>query len=120
MTVWSFLKNHALPNLEHRPVNEINSDDIGDVLDPIWESKPPAARDLLGLLRRIFAWCKRECHIKENPVSPDIKDGMANVQHEVRNQPAMPYYRVAGAIKTIRHRVRVPGSGVGEKVYWHG
>ena len=101
-TVLSILKNHALPKLEHKPVNEINSDDIGDVLDPIWESKPPTARDLLGFLRRIFARCKRERHIKENPVSPDIKDGMANVQHEVQHHPALPYYRVIEAIEAIR------------------
>ena len=102
ITVWSILKNHALPKLEHKPVNEISSDDIGDVLDPIWESKPATARDLLGLLRRIFAWCKRERHIKESPVTPDIRDGMAIVQHEVQHHPALPHYRVAEVIEAIR------------------
>ena len=102
MTVWGQLKNHALPKLEDKPVNEISSGDIGDVLDPIWESMPPTARELLGVLRRIFAFCKRQGHVEVNPVAPDIKDGMAKVKHEVQHHPALPYYRGAEAIEVIR------------------
>ena len=100
--VRGILKNHALPKLEHKPVNEISSDDIGDVLDLIWADKTPTARDLLGLLRRIFAWCKRQRHITESPIPPDFTDGMANVQHEVQHHPALPYHRVVEAIEAVR------------------
>ena len=100
--VRSILKNHALPELEHKQVNEISSDDIGEVLDPIWVSMPPTARDLLGILRRIFAWCKRQRHITESPIPPDFTDGMANVQHEVKHHPALPYHRVVEAIEAVR------------------
>ena len=101
-SIWSILKNHALPKLGHKPVNEISSDDVGDVLDPIWVSKPPTARKLLSFLRRIFAWCKRQGFITESPVPSDIKDGMAKVQHEVQHHPALPFYRVVEAIEAIR------------------
>ena len=101
-TVRSILKNHALPELEHKPVNEISSDDIGEVLDPIWADKAPTARILLGFLRRIFAWCKRQRHITESPIPPDFTDGMANVQHKVQHHPALPYHRVVEAIEAVR------------------
>ena len=101
-TVWNFIKNHAFPKLEHKLVNEIGSNDIGAVLDPIWVRKHPTARELLGILKRLFAWCKREGYIKESPVPPDFKDGMPTVQHEVQHHPALPYYRVVEAIEAIR------------------
>ena len=39
-TVWGTIENHALPELENEPVDEITSEDIGKVLDPIWVSNP--------------------------------------------------------------------------------
>ena len=101
-SVWSFLKNHALSKLGDKPVNEISSADVSDVLDTIWVSMPPTARDLLSFLRRIFAWCKRQSFITESPIPSDIKDGMAKVQHEVQHYPALPHHRVVEAIEAIR------------------
>ena len=100
-TVWGILKNHAFPILEHKAVNEISSNDIGAVLDPIWEKNHPTATDHLRILRRLFALCKREGFITESPIAHDFEDGMPKVQHEVKHHPALPYYRVVNAIEAI-------------------
>ena len=104
INVWGSIKNHAFPKLEDKRVNEIRASDIGAVLDPIWESKHPTARELLGILRRLFAWCKREHPDMQSPIPPDFEDGMRKVQHEVQHHPALPYYRVVEAIEAIRQQ----------------
>ena len=101
-TVCGILKNHAFPILEHKAVNEISSNDIGAVLDPTWVSNHPTATDHLRILRRLFAFCKRQGFITESPIAHDFEDGMPNVQHEVQHHPALPYYRVVKAIDSIR------------------
>lgn len=101
-TVWGFIKNHAFPILEHKQIDEIRSNHIGDMLDPIWVNKNPTARQILGILRRFFAWYKRDHPDMQSPIPTDFEDGMPNVQHEVQHHPALPYYRVVKAIDAIR------------------
>lgn len=60
-----------------KPVNEISSTDLGEILEPIWHVKPEVARKLKGKLHQVFAHAKiilRDKHgiiMHSNPANHD-------------------------------------------------
>src|SRR6056300_37409 len=62
------ITNYAVPYLDKKPLIDINTDDIHELLLPIWSSKTETARRLQQRLFRIFGFAKiKKWYVKDNP-----------------------------------------------------
>lgn len=53
----SSLNEYAMPYIGDVPVREISLSHIKAVLDPIWHTKTPTAKNIQGRLENILGWC---------------------------------------------------------------
>jgi integrase len=100
------LQTHAARIME-KPIDEVTSDDLSEVLQPIWLSKPQTASLLRARLEKMFDFAKaRRYREGENPA---LKRG-GGVAHllpkqgrrEARNHPAMPFAQVPDFVRKLR------------------
>ncbi len=62
------ITNYAVPYLDKKPLIDINTDDVHELLLPIWSSKTETARRLQQRLFRIFGFAKiKKWYVKDNP-----------------------------------------------------
>lgn len=95
-----------------RPIDEVKTLDIADVLRPVWRSKPEVARKLLPMIRRVFEKGRiilRDRHGREmmNPANwPDLKAmGFRSPQELTRgHHPSLPYDRLPAFMAALRER----------------
>lgn len=66
--VRAWLENDVFPLLGEKPVAEIRSADILDVLDAVKKRAPPSARKIHGYLRQVFDHAINRLVIESNPV----------------------------------------------------
>ena len=96
------LKKHALPKIGHKRVNEITEDDIIAVLKSPWDAgKTNTAKELLGYIRQIMVWCRRNKHRDDSPVTEYVRDYVKGTR-KVNHIRSVPYYQVGEALQAIR------------------
>lgn len=67
---WGTLEHHVLPILGDRPMNKIDTKDVYELLEPIYQAKPPTAKRVRQRIGIVFTWAKAAGYYrKENPVS---------------------------------------------------
>ena len=77
------LETYAFPILGSLSVEDIHQDDLEEVLDPIWTTKPETARRVLQRIKTIFDHaCGRGLRSKGNPAT-----GMRALMREQRAEP---------------------------------
>ena len=65
----SSLENHVFPQLGHKAISSITSQDILSVLSPIWIDKADTAKKIRQRLSQIMTWAKAEgYYTSDNPV----------------------------------------------------
>jgi integrase len=92
--VWlSPIANYALPTMGERPIADITSADLLNILEPIWSEKYPTAKKLLQRFSKIFNWAKSagEYH-GENPTAT-LREALPKVKHVERHHAAMPWQK---------------------------
>lgn len=102
----STLKNYARPIIGNKPINSISTDDVINVLKPIWTSKNETAKRVQGRIENILDYAS--AHGYRDPVNPARWRGHldkllpkpSRVQ-KVKHHPAMPYDQVAAFMSTI-------------------
>lgn len=90
------IKGLAKPVIGHKPVDEIDTDDVLQILKPIWMTKNETAKRLQGRIENILDYAA--AHNFRDPVNPARWRGHldkllpkpSRVQ-KVRHHPAMPY-----------------------------
>ena len=99
--------------LLNRPVNEITTTDIADVLRPIWRSKPEVARKTYPKIRKVFERARRilrDEHSLVMPENPALWDDLEALGFEPAAQlsrghhPALPYGQMAAFVSELRSR----------------
>lgn len=94
-----------------KPVDEITSDDVVDILRPIWRSTPETAGRLRGRIENILDAAKASKHIASPWENPARWRG--NLIHllprrkkksQVRHHPAMPFEHLPAFIGRLRAR----------------
>lgn len=94
------LAAHAFPVFGSRRLDQIERADVIGILDPIWGSKPQAARSLRRYVSAVFAWGVAHDLIARNPA--DGLDAALPAQRTVtRHFPAMDHGNVAAALVVI-------------------
>jgi integrase len=89
----STLRTYVFPNMGHKPLSEINVNDVADALRPIWLSKPETATRVKQRIHHVLEWACAQQIIVGNPVNgvqhllPKQPSASSRVQHH----PAMPW-----------------------------
>jgi integrase len=106
-TQWrATLARYAYPAIGDKAVNEITTDDVYQVLKPIWHAKPETARRLRGRIEKVLGAAKaRGWRSGENPAR--LADNIALLfprpeKRKVRHHPAMPYAQIPVFMAELR------------------
>ena len=95
------LERYAFPRIGSRPVSEVNSADVLEILTPIWYVKAETARTVRHRIRSVLVWAIAMDLRNDNPcdqVLPVLGPQNDIVQH----MQALPHKDVAAAVETVR------------------
>ncbi len=98
---WRSMERYAFPRIGPRPVSEVNTADVLEILTPIWHVKAETARAVRQRVRSVLEWAIAMDLRNDNPcdrVLPVLGPQNDIVQHH----PALPHKAVAAAIETVR------------------
>ena len=98
---WRSLEHYAFPRIGRRPVSEVNTADVLEILTPIWHVKAETARAVRQRIRSVLEWAIAMDLRNDNPcdrVLPVLGPQNDIVQH----RRALPHKDVAAAVETVR------------------
>ena len=98
---WRSLELYAFPRIGRRPVSEVNTADVLEILSPIWHDKAETARAVRQRIRSVLEWAIAMDLRNDNPcdrVLPVLGPQSDIVTHRL----ALPHKDVAVAIGTVR------------------
>ena len=105
------LRLYVFPHLGDKPVSEITSADLLQVLAPIWHEKPETARRVRQRIGAVMKWAIAMQHRADNPAGEALGEALGRQQDVVRHMPALPHAEVAEAVEAVR----ASGAWVGTK-----
>ena len=95
------LQLHAFPRIGGRPVSEVASADVLEVLTPIWHVKIQTARNVRQRISAVMEWAIAMNLRSDNPC--DRLGPVLGKQNEaVRHMRALPHRDVAAAVAAVR------------------
>ena len=95
------LERYAFPRIGKRPVSEVNSADVLEILAPIWHVKAETARAVRQRLRTVLEWAVAMEWRTDNPCDR-IGPVLGPQGDIVRHMRALPHGEVAAAVETVR------------------
>ena len=98
---WKSMERYAFPRIGSRPVSEVNTADVLEILTPIWHVKAETARAVRQRIRSVIEWAIALDMRNDNPcdrVLPVLGPQNDIVTHRL----ALPHKAVAAAIETVR------------------
>ncbi len=98
---WRSLERYAFPRIGRRPVSEVNTADVLEILTPIWHVKAETARAVRQRIRSVLEWAIAMDLRNDNPcdrVLPVLGPQNDIVTHRL----ALPHKDVAAAVETVR------------------
>ena len=98
----SSLQRYAFPHIGDKPVSEVTSADLLQVLTPIWHAKPETARRVRQRIGAVMKWAVAMQHRPDNPAGEALGQALGRQQDVVRHMTALPYEEVADAIAVVR------------------
>ena len=97
----SRLERYAFPRIGERPISEVTSADVLEVLAPIWHVKAHTARSVRQRISAVMDWAVAMDYREDNPcdrAGPVLGRQLGPVRH----MRALPHQDVAAAIETVR------------------
>jgi integrase len=105
----STLKTYASPIIGEQHIADIDTDEILEVLSPIWTTKTETATRLRGRIEKVFDYAKaRKLRVAENPARwrghLDALLAKPSKVAKVENFPSLPYSRIGAFMSALRDR----------------
>ena len=101
------LERYAFPRIGARPVSEVTSGDVLQVLTPIWHRKAETARRVRQRIRAVLEWAVAMELRVDNPCDR-IGPVLGPQQDIVQHMRALPHRDVAAAIATVQGSGAMP------------
>lgn len=100
----SRLKVHALPQLGERPVSQVTTAEIVEVLRPIWNTA--TGNKIASRLKDFFGWAAAVREVRpDNPAAGELVRAALPVKVDASgNQPAVPVERMPEVMAAIHRR----------------
>ncbi len=100
-TWWRSMERYAFPRIGSRPVSEVNTADVLEILTPIWHVKAETARAVRQRIRSVLEWAVALDMRNDNPCDRVLP--VLGPQNDiVTHRQALPHRDVAAAIETVR------------------
>ena len=97
----SSMERYAFPRIGNRPVSEVNTADVLEILTPIWHSKAETARAVRQRIRSVLEWAIALDMRNDNPCDRVLP--VLGPQNDiVTHRQALPHRDVATAIEAVR------------------
>ena len=96
------LNTYVDPFLGTKRVDRITTNDIMNVLVPIWHEKPVTAKLTKQKISTIMRWAIAAGHRLNNPAGDAISAGLPKNTRRVQHHRALPHNQVAAALSKIR------------------
>ena len=98
---WRSMERYAFPRIGSRPVSEVNTADVLEILTPIWHVKAETARAVRQRIRSVIEWAIALDMRSDNPCDRVLP--VLGPQNDiVTHRQALPHRDVAAAIETVR------------------
>ena len=95
------MERYAFPRIGNRPVSEVNTADVLEILTPIWHVKAETARAVRQRIRSVIEWAIALDMRSDNPCDRVLP--VLGPQNDiVTHRQALPHRDVAAAIETVR------------------
>ena len=98
---WRSLDRYAFPRIGGRPVSEVNTADVLEILSPIWHVKAETARAVRQRVRAVLEWAIAMDLRNDNPADR-VLPVLGPQSDIVTHRQALPHKDVAAAIETVR------------------
>ena len=98
---WRSLERYAFPRIGRRPVSEVNTADVLEILSPIWHVKAETARAVRQRIRSVLEWAIAMDLRNDNPADR-VLPVLGPQSDIVTHRQALPHKDVAAAIETVR------------------
>ena len=103
------LQTYAFPSIGNLSPDQVTTDLILEVLDPIWTTKTTTATRLRQRIETVMDWAKaKKLYSGDNPAS--LKGGLgqllpkANKIAKVKHQPSLPYVQIHSFLQGLRSK----------------
>ena len=98
------LRNHVLPRLGKKRVNEITTADVMGVLlaNDFWNRKRVTAQRVRQRIGAVMQWAVAQGHREDNPAGDAISGALPKNAVRVRHQRALPHAEVGAALDRVR------------------
>ena len=98
---WRSMERYVFPRIGRRPVSEVNTADVLEILTPIWHVKAATAREVRQRIRSVLEWAIALDMRNDNPCDRVVP--VLGAQNDiVTHRQALPHKDVAAAIATVR------------------
>ena len=94
------LERFAFPRIGSRPVSEVTSTDVLEILSPIWHTKARTARSVRQRIRAVLEWAVAMEYRTDNPCDR-IGPVLGPQRDVVRHMRALPHSDVVGALEAV-------------------
>ena len=95
------MERYVFPRIGGRPVSEVNTADVLEILSPIWHVKAATAREVRQRIRSVLEWAIALDMRNDNPCDRVVP--VLGPQNDiVTHRQALPHKDVAAAIETVR------------------
>ena len=95
------MQRYVFPRVGNRPVSEVNTADVLEILSPIWHAKAATAREVRQRIHAVLEWSIALDMRNDNPCDRVLP--VLGPQNDiVTHRQALPHKDVAAAIETVR------------------
>ena len=98
------LQIHAAP-IWAKKLHRINAGDVLGCLEPLWVTKPVAAKRARAGIRSVLYWGVAHGHIQQNPAGPAINRALPK-QPATTHRAAVPYTQIRKVLAAIREHTQ--------------
>ena len=101
------LQRYVFPRIGARPVCEVTSADVLEILAPVWHTRPQTARNVRQRIGTVLEWAIAMELRTDNPCARILQ--VLGPQHDiVQHMRALPHRDVAAAIDTVQRARTTP------------
>ena len=98
---WQSMERYVFPRIGRRPISEVNTADVLEILMPIWHVQAATAREVRQRIRSVLEWAIALDMRNDNPCDRVLP--VLGPQNDiVTHRQALPHKDVAAAMETVR------------------
>ncbi len=96
------LRDHVLPHLSGKSVDQVTTADVMTVLLPIWTRKHAMARSVRQRIETVMRWAIAQGYRSDNPAGDAVTAALPKRPVLVQHRAALPHGEVAAAVAAVQ------------------